>query len=164
MKLAALKEKTYRTWLLDFLIEDPDTPIQTACTDLAFKSVIRDRFGDLRRKATWEAAFVAVLAQSMREHNSHSQSLVEREFILFPQQEGYSEYVPQLLETFLKTEGGMECIVTGLQYALKNGLAVTTKPDVLSFLKLGYQVAKRLELEQAFSRAMAESLPLLSAA
>ena len=162
MKLATLKEKTYRTWLLDFLIEDPNTPTQTACTDLAFKSLIRDRFGDLRRKSTWEAAFVSVLTQSMREHNSHSQFLVEQEFILFPQQEGYSEYIPQILEQFLKTEGGMDCIVTGLQYALKNGLAVTTRSAVLNFLQLGYQVAKRLQLEHAFASAMSESVPLLA--
>lgn len=164
MKLAALKEKTYRTWLLDFLIEDPETPIQTACTDLAFKSVIRDRFGDLRRKSTWETAFVCLKAQSMREHNSHSQYLVETGFIMWPEKEGYAEYVPQILEEFLKIEGGMTCIVDGLQYALKNGLAVTTKHAVLNFLHLGYQVAKRLELEKAFSSAMAESLPLLAAA
>jgi len=163
MKLAALKEKTYRTWLLDFLIEDPETPIQTACTDLAFKSVIRDRFGDLRRKSTWENAFVSLKAVSMREHNSHSQYLVEMGFITWPEKEGYSEYVPQILEQFLKTDGGMDCIVTGLQYALKDGLAVTTKPAVLNFLKLGYQVAKRLELEHAFTNAMAESMPLLAA-
>ena len=163
MKLAALKEKTYRTWLLDFLIEDPETPIQTACTDLAFKSVIRDRFGDLRRKATWETAFVCLKAQSMREHNSHSQYLVELNFITWPEKEGYAEYVPQILEQFLKTDGGIGCIVTGLQYALKNGLAVTTKPALLNFLQLGYQVAKRLQLEKAFTNAMSESLPLLAA-
>ncbi|XHX79457.1 MAG: hypothetical protein RBJ76_05870 [Stenomitos frigidus ULC029] len=163
MKLATLKEKTYRTWLLDFLIEDPETPIQTACIDLAFKSVVRDRFGDLRRRDTWEAAFVSLKAQSMYSHNSHSQYLIERSFIESPQKEGYSEYIPQILDAFLQIKGGMSCLVTGLQYALKNGLALTTKPAVLNFLKLGYQVAKRLELEQAFSSAMSESMPLLTA-
>jgi len=162
MKLAALKEKTYRTWLLDFLIEDPETPIQTACTDLAFKSVIRDRFGDLRRRSTWETAFVSLKAQSMYNNNSHSQYLVELSFISAPVKEGYAEYVPQILEQFLKLEGGMDCIVTGLQYALKNGLAVTTTPAVLNFLQLGYQVAKRLQLEHVFAKAMSESVPLLA--
>ena len=163
MKLAALKEKTYRTWLIDFLIEDPDTPIQTACTDLAFKSVIRDRFGDLRRRSTWETAFVSLKAQSMYNNNSHSQYLVELDFCTWPQKEGYSEYLPQILEQFLRLEGGMDCIVTGLQYALKNGLGMTTQTAVLNFLQLGYQVAKRLQLEHVFTSAMSESIPLLAA-
>ncbi|PSB31504.1 hypothetical protein C7B82_07400 [Stenomitos frigidus ULC18] len=163
MKLAALKERTYQTWLIDYLIDDPETPVQTATTDLAFKSVIRDRFGDLRRKATWEAAFATIEAKSMYDHFDERHFLIEHNFIEFPEQYGYNEYVPQILEQFLQLKGGMECIVSGLQSVLKNGLFATTKPAILNFLQLGYQVAKRLELEQAFSSAMADSLPLLTA-
>jgi|GEM_PF-2894017 len=162
MKLGALKAKTYSVWLVDYLSEDLDRPIYSASTHPEFKSVIRNGFGDLRRRSTWEAAFVSLTAQHMRDYNSHSQYLVERSFIDSPEKEGYAEYVPQILEQFLKTEGGMDCIATGLQYALKNGLAVTTKPAVLNFLQLGYQVAKRLQLEHAFTSAMAESVPLLA--
>jgi len=163
MQLAALKAKTYETWLIDYLIEDLDTPIQTATTDLAFKSLIRDRFGDLRQRSTWETAFVCLKAQSMREHNSHSQYLIELGFCTWPQKEGYSEYLPQILEQFLKTDGGMDVIVTGLQYALKNGLGMTTQTAVVNFLQLGYQVARKLELDREFSKAMSESVPLLGA-
>lgn len=164
MKLAALKEQTYQTWLIDYLIDDPETPVQTATTDLAFKSVIRDRFGDLRRKSTWEAAFASIMAKSMYEHFDERHFLIEHNFIEFPQQYGYSEYVPQILEQFLQIKGGMECIVSGLQSALQHGLYEATKPAVLNFLKLGYQVAKRLQLEKAFAASMSESLPLLAAA
>jgi len=163
MKLAALKERTYQTWLIDYLIDDPETPVQTAATDLAFKSVVRDRFGDLRRKSTWAAAFASLMAKSMYNHFDERHFLIEHNFIEFPQEYGYNEYVPQILEQFLRLKDGMVYIVSGLQSVLRHGLYETTKPAVLNFVKLGYQVAKRLELEQAFSNAMAESLPLLTA-
>ena len=163
MKLAALKAKTYQTWLIDYLINDPDTPVQTETTDLAFKSLIRDRFGDLRRKSTWEVAFASITAKSMYDHFDERHFLIEHNFIEFPKREGYNDYVPQILEQFLQLPDGMSCIVSGLQSVLKHGHYDTTPPDVLNFLQLGYQVAKRLQLEHAFTNAMAESMPLLCA-
>ncbi|MEO0373837.1 MAG: hypothetical protein AAF329_04265, partial [Cyanobacteria bacterium P01_A01_bin.17] len=50
LKLKQLKQRVYDMWA--FAVESRDALVQPAL----FKSEIRSRFGDLRRKATWESA------------------------------------------------------------------------------------------------------------
>lgn len=151
MKLTALKEKTYSIWLIDRILDDPDYPDLSETTDEAFKRSIRSRYGDLRRKQTWEAAFIDIKANSLYEHNDDSRKLVELDFIQTPKQEGYFSYVPKILEKFILINRGMESIAISLIQTLEQGLQYIDRAEILEFLHIGRTVARQLNQEQALA-------------
>jgi len=127
MQLAALKAKTYETWQTLYEVESAFVQLSTPTQDVVFKQEIRG-YGDLRRKATWEKAFTSLLAKLLYDHNDDERTLVLLHFLEYPQQEGFADLRPLLLDQFLMFPYGFECVLNGLQAVAQHGTSGYSTP------------------------------------
>ena len=108
MKLAELKEEVRLTWES---VEDDGSGIVPQPEN--FLPEIR-KYGDLRRKATWEKAYFSLYATCFHEELLDASFLVTHVFNFTQDKVGY-EYRHELFEAFLVYPDGLELIEMGLK-------------------------------------------------
>ena len=106
MKLRELKTVAYETW--SFLHELEDAILQPE----NFKTEIR-RYGDLRCKATWEKAYVALEAATLEYPSLENWQMVQMCFCR-PDRAELIDYNNQVLGALLQFPDGLERIKAGL--------------------------------------------------
>jgi hypothetical protein len=108
MKLKELKQKVFEEW------QDYCWFKQVVCQPETFKPEIRERFGDMRRKVTWEKALCHFKALNAQIGLLDAHTLILYTFNFTPDRWDY-EYRHQILEEFLTLPDGLELIKLGLE-------------------------------------------------
>jgi hypothetical protein len=107
MNLKQLKSYVYEAWVrlhsFNGAVVQPEN----------FKSEVR-RYGDLRKKSTWEKAVAAFRAQNFFDSNLDNYNLIIWQFHFYPERWDY-EFRHQILEEFITIPQGLQCIVNGLE-------------------------------------------------
>jgi hypothetical protein len=140
MKLRELKQFTYNSWeflhWLEGAVVQPET----------FKSEVC-RYGDLRRKATWEKAFAAFEAAAIEYPALENGQAIQLCFC-HPQEPEIIEYNDLILLEFLKFPDAIDRIENGLERLYYQPIAPIDRQDALDFLK---RLAQWEELGDRFS-------------
>ena len=112
--LKGLKGDAYSLWCA---LEWVDEPFDDAFADryTRFKQVIRQRFGDLRYKVTWERAWAHLWAKVIHEFNDTNTELIQRTFTVAPQLEGWDHLLPLVLDEFLQLPNTLACLKDGFE-------------------------------------------------
>ena len=99
--LKGLKRESYSLWCaLESVDESFDDAFAVRYTH--FKQTLRQRFGDLRYKVTWERAWAHLWSKVIYEFNDNNTELVQRTFTVSPQREGWEHLLPLVLDEFLQ--------------------------------------------------------------
>jgi hypothetical protein len=125
IKLNELKDKVYRCWYalhrVNLALCQSSTPTQ----DEAFKSEIR-HYGSLRYRDTWAAAYAVLKAKFLFDVNDDNQFLIEFHLIRSPKNEGWSDLIPLVIEQFIAIDGGLDCLLNGLEQIYRYGTGYDT--------------------------------------
>lgn len=127
MKLSELKVVTYETW--SFLHELEDAVLQPE----NFKSEIR-QYGDLRCKSTWEQAYVALEAATLKYPALENWQMIQMCFCR-PDRAELINYNDQVLEAFLQFPDGLERIKDGLERLYYQPSESIDQEDALQLIK-----------------------------
>ncbi|PSB31502.1 hypothetical protein [Stenomitos frigidus] len=159
MKLAALKQKAYETWQTLYTVEGAFVQISTPVHDQVFKQEVRS-YGDLRRKQTWEKAFTSLLAKLLYDHNDDARTLILLHFLTYPEQEGFADLRPLLVEQFLMFPYGLDCLREGLNDIAQRGTSgySTSVSTLQAFAHECHTTALRLGLGRAAEPATGRTL------
>ncbi len=138
MKIQELKAEVRSSWEVANLTDGTPT------VDSLFKTEIR-KFGDLRRKATWEAAAIALEARWLL-GGAENRDLVE--YFCAPDTPVGLEYNQEVLDYVLAHKDGLERIKNGLESLYLTPITPNDREYALSFLKRisGYEEIPDLAL------------------
>lgn len=122
MKIAQLRHYVYQEWQdlcqSESVVLQPDT----------FKPEIRQRFGDLRRKATWEQALSWFAATRFYRNCLDAWALLTHEFNFSPKHP-YYDYRHRIFESFIAYEDGLDLIKLGLEQLLQSSTSTFTREE-----------------------------------
>lgn len=151
MKLAELKAQVYECWrdLSEFqsAIVEPDR----------FKPEVR-RFGDLRRKITWEKAYAAFKAKNCYDACLDAWTLIRYSFNFTPDRWDYP-YRHQVIEAFLTLPEGLDLIKLGLEQLLSAPFTTQDRKDASGFFELVQEQPGRIGLPVGSVRQLASPHP-----
>ncbi|NEQ34199.1 MAG: hypothetical protein F6K04_24965 [Leptolyngbya sp. SIO4C5] len=129
MKLKELKEKVFEEW------QDYCWFKQVVCQTEAFKPEIKHRFGDMRRKATWEKALCYFKALNAQIGLLDAHSLILHTFNFTPDRWDY-EYRYQILEEFISLPDGLDLIKLGLEQLFSRDFTSEERGQADGFYRL----------------------------
>ena len=143
MKLAELKERTYRQW--EFFHSVNRAVIQPK----DFKAEIR-QYGDLRRKSTWVKALCYFEALNINYCCLDAYELITIQLNLFPGDEMYP-YRHQLFEEFLATPDALEMLKTGFEQLFSSDFTQEEREEAHGFFAMVEEqsAGRRIEREPA---------------
>ena len=152
MKLAELKEEVRYTWESledkgDGIIPQPEN----------FLPEMR-KYGDLRRKATWEKAFVRLYSAFFHRPGMEASFLVTNVFNFTPSKAFY-EYRHEFFEAFLMYPDGLDLIQEGWEQLYSH--TAGQPEDIDGFYRL---VQEQCERGNGLAAGFAGRLPALSGA
>ncbi len=129
LKLQSLRQEAYGSWETICCSRGVYNPLpyahevseseakQFPFTNAAFKSEVRQRFGDLRRRSTWEAAAIWLLAQAIAQAHLEPYEIVG--FMVSadydPNDPIRQHYGQQVIEAMMTFPGIVELIRSGLE-------------------------------------------------
>jgi len=159
VKLADLKQKAYETWQTLYTVEEAFVQISSPQDDQVFKQEIRG-YGDLRRKRTWEKAFTSLLSKLLYDHNDDASTLILLHFLTYPEQEGFADLRPLLVEQFMMFPYGLDCLQQGLNDIAQHGTSgySTSVSTLQAFAHECHATATRLGLGRATGSAAGRTL------
>lgn len=132
MKLAELKQRTYEAWELYCWFK------QSQQQDELFKPEIRQQFGDLRRRSTWENALIRFTALNAQVGLIDAYTLITDVFNFLPDRWDYP-YRYRIFEEFLTLPDGLELVRTGFEQLFSCDFTDKERTDAYGFFELVQQ-------------------------
>jgi hypothetical protein len=127
MKLKTLKQIVWQTWhqhhKLERAIAVPET----------FKPEMR-RYGDLRRRATWEAAYAALQA-AIIDNPVLEPGMAIQIYFTQPEEPQLVEYNDQVLSAYLQFPHALEAIRDGLEQLFYQPCDPEDREDAIAFIQ-----------------------------
>ncbi|HEY9658128.1 MAG TPA: hypothetical protein V6C65_06725 [Allocoleopsis sp.] len=129
MKITELKKRVFEQWQRHCWFN------QAVIQPELFKSEVRSQFGDLRRKATWEAALCRYLALNAEIGLLDAYTLITRTFNYTPDRWDYP-YRLVVFEEFLTLPDSVELLRTGLEQLFSADFTPQERREANGFFEL----------------------------
>lgn len=129
MKLAELKQRTYEAWQLYCWFK------QAMRQDELFKPEIREQFGDLRKRSTWENALIRFTALNAQVGLIDAYTLITDVFNFLPERWDYS-YRHRIFEQFLTLPDGLDLLRAGFEELLSQDFTDQERTDAYGFFEM----------------------------
>ncbi|NJN62583.1 MAG: hypothetical protein HC795_14640 [Coleofasciculaceae cyanobacterium RL_1_1] len=152
MKLQDLKSRVREAW--EFLSSYRNCVVLRE----QFKAQIRQEFGDLRYKRTWEQALARYEALNIFHDCLDASYLVLHALNFVPERWDY-EYRHQIFNEFLTISGSLELLKLALEQVLSNSFSTIEWSQAGGFYNL---VAEQAGREQRLPVELARRVPVLS--